>query len=351
LSRVPLPLLSFQPASAKSVLACKFFGDARALSDSFFSSGSPDPDGDTVIAEVFHLMLEDDNSPIVSYDTLPAAWTTHDQKIVGSGGTSTARPANSVTIPNHGFTNLQLIWAKRKFVQTFRDYIGGVAAGQNESYYVEVIDVNTIRLHVGLTAGAIDPTKVVVIWDAGQTRDAGFRLMLINKKLHAHRSTEVAGPDRQVQTKRGIELFSRFPSEKWSECIPEFAGAGVEPWFTVDEAATKYLFFGWRMFAPAWCLGMNTAKNFLIQRYTNAFVQTVGLFMDRTTGQVGIGTSTVPTGVAVRVANITGGLLLPRWTTAARPTGLTATESGTVGYNTSNNNLDMWNGSTWVSVS
>lgn len=67
-------------------------------------------------------------------------------------------------------------------------------------------------------------------------------------------------------------------------------------------------------------------------------------------GRVGIGTSKPSLGSALDITSTTGGILPPRMTTDERDA-ITEKQAGLIIYNTNENALQYWNGTSWISYS
>jgi hypothetical protein len=175
-------------------------------------------------------------------------------------------------------------------------------------------------------------------------------MMITNEWVHGHVSVESVSPNLQVHTRIGMEIFKYFMSLKIVQTFVELSGAGVDLWFTSEENAFHRIFWGLRQGAPLWAFGRdsNANKNFRLTAYNDnhqALRQTLNF--NRLTAEAGTNVSTLVTGVNWQVGG-TGGMSIPRGTTAQRPT-LGATDF-VLRWNTDTTQFEFWNGTAWRNI-
>ena len=328
--------------TAKSVLAFRWVGNWYQN----MHNGVSNPKGDTVLGLVGHFVLNPLLVPLKEFTSQPADWTTYNQRIVGSGGTSTTRTANSLTWVGHGITTGTQMWASGLFDGKSQDVIGGLADGQNESYFVRAVDANTLTFWN-------DPacvTNQVRIFENTSTHTSTFRMLITNRWIHKHVSFETASPDLQVHTRLGMEVLKYFATFKFTQVLLELAGAGVDLWFSCGENAFHRIFWGLRRNAPLWAFGRdnNANKNFRLTAYDdNHQVSRHALNFNRLTPEAGVNISTLVSGVNWQVGG-TGGISIPIGTTAQRPT--LGTGDRILRWNTDTVQFELWNGTTWRNI-
>jgi hypothetical protein len=286
--------------TAKSVCSWKL--DPSLYDDMLvnpFSSGTPDPVGDSLVAQVFHEKLVDSPSAIekiVDYDD----FTTYNGQVYGTASSS-GRANNSCYIPSHGIPDGTRMWLATRFVELVADYIQGVETQHNKSYYIKVLDSNNIQLY--RDAGLTD---LIVIGQNTATKSPNFKILFTTDQNHGHFSfAEVADCTRQLHTKFAVDYWTKIPYLKITESIFVLSGTGVDQWLVADEDVARYIYFGKRVYAPQFRIGRNSSHDFVLDRHDSNYIASTVFRVFNDTGHFQIGGGTTDRGGQLSVRSTT----------------------------------------------
>ena len=177
----------------------------------------------------------------------------------------------------------------------------------------------------------------VLAWD-----DSANKWVNKNIALLGPAAVDPAGVDGSVQFKDGSDLGADAANFHYDKTNHRLGLGTNTPGYTLDVTGTGNV-----------STDFTVGRDLFVTRHTaltgNLTVDATTLFVSSVNNNVGIGTASPHNSALLDLTSTTGGLLPPRMNVTQR-NAITAPSTGLMLYNTSNNKLQIWDGTDWLNV-